>query len=388
MNFQTAEKIIDLLFDLYEQDNPDSVINKATEYIHFTFIGGEPLMNVKTIDHFCQYFTNKCMEKNSPWAYTWKGSVDTNGAYYFSDDVVKFRKKWQGFINFAVTVDGPEEIHNTCRTYHNGEGNFNDALAALLDTKKYTDITSTKVTIAKENLKEINTILKFFNNIGITEVYANCANEPDWDIQDAKIFYSELIKMADYLLNSEEEYRCSLFMEFIGKPLPEEENQNWCGGTGKMLAFDPFGIAYPCLRYMPSSLGNERKPLVIGDCSNGLYTSEDQIQICQNLQCITRRSQSTDECFYCPIASGCSWCSAWNYQKFGTADKRSTSLCIMHKARVLANSYYWNKFYLKNDIKQEFNIHLPENECLKIIDRQELDKLLELNYQAHQNCLI
>ena len=63
---------------------------------------------------------------------------------------------------------------------------------------------------------------------------------------------------------------------------------------------------------------------------------------------ITRKSQSTEECFNCPIAAGCSWCSAYNYEQFGTPNKRATNICCMHKAASLANVYYWNKIYSKN----------------------------------------
>ena len=79
-----------------------------------------------------------------------------------------------------------------------------------------------------------------------------------------------------------------------------------------MLAFDPDGIAYPCLRYMESSLGDDAPPIIIGSV-DGIFETDEHKEIKRCLDCITRRSQSTDECFNCPIADGCGWCSAWNY---------------------------------------------------------------------------
>ena len=79
---------------------------------------------------------------------------------------------------------------------------------------------------------------------------------------------------------------------------------------------------------------NKAKKLILNEINN--YNKLEQI---------TRRSQSTDECYNCPIASGCSWCSAYNYEIYGTPNKRTTFICPMHKARVLANIYYWNKTY-------------------------------------------
>jgi len=47
MTFETGKKIIDFLFSLYEQDNPEYSINKTTEGLNLTFIGGETLLNAK-----------------------------------------------------------------------------------------------------------------------------------------------------------------------------------------------------------------------------------------------------------------------------------------------------------------------------------------------------
>ena len=79
-----------------------------------------------------------------------------------------------------------------------------------------------------------------------------------------------------------------------------------CGGTGAMVAFDPVGKAYPCIRYMDSSLAGDMPGLVIGD-TDGIW-DERYKDVTDAMNAVTRRSQSTDECFYCPIASGCSWC--------------------------------------------------------------------------------
>jgi len=115
--------------------------------------------------------------------------------------------------------------------------------------------------------------------------------------------------------------------------------------------------------------------LKIGSVDEGIYETDDAKQKREMLESITRRSQSTDECFYCPIASGCSWCSGFNYQEFGTPNKRSTRICPMHKARSLANVYFWNKKHIKEGSSERFIRHLPDEDALKIIDQKELDLL-------------
>ena len=287
-----------------------------------------------------------------------------------------------------------------------------------------------------------------------------------------------------------------------------------CGGNGEMLSVDPDGFLYPCIRYMESSLGTDRDPYRIGDVDNGIGFTDEYQQKIKCLHCITRRSQSTDECFYCPIAEGCSWCfpagtkiltkdgyknieeiqigdyvydkdnnlqlvsnnmtrevnekdliyvetstlknllttiehpfytkrngviqwiaageltdtdeigllisnkiiwekvvtkrqelpksivvynltvdnthnyiaegaivhncTAYNYQECGTPDARATHICCMHKARSLANVYFWNKYYMSKNSNKVFEMHCPKDWALEIIDEDEYNFLLSL----------
>lgn len=151
-----------------------------------------------------------------------------------------------------------------------------------------------------------------------------------------------------------------------------------CGGTCDMLCIDPDGNYSICIRYLPSSLGNDQPPIYLGNVDRGLITTDEEKKCVECMKCITRRSQSTDECFNCPIAHGCSWCSAYNYQITGTVDQRVTYICIMHKARSLANAYFWNKYYRKHGDMERFKIHCPDEWALEIISQDELNMLKEL----------
>ena len=378
MSKEVAKQGVDLLFHMYEENN-SPFINRKTKAIILDFIGGEPLMAIDIIDYICTYFVQKCLELDHPWLYTWRASMTSNGALYFEPKVQEFLHKFKGFVSFSITLDGPKEIHDACRVYHDGRGNFDDAYAAMKHfNSHYYEELGTKVTIAPENLHNLNKIVDFFIGEGMKLIHANCVNEAKWTYAQAKLFYAELKKMADRLLELNDETTISLFNEYFFSPLGPNDNQNWCGGTSKMLAFDPDGVAYPCLRYMPSSLGNDVPPIVIGSVE-GIYVTDEQKHIKEYMDGITRRSQSTDECWNCPIAAGCSWCSAWNYQETGSVNKRSTNICAMHKARSLANVYYWNKWYRLNNIDKRFKMWLPKEEALRIIDEKEYAMLEELS---------
>ena len=292
-----------------------------------------------------------------------------------------------------------------------------------------------------------------------------------------------------------------------------------CGGDANMLCIDPDGNYSVCIRYLPSSLGDDQPPLYLGHVDTGLLSTPEEKKCFNCMKCITRRSQSTDECFNCPIAEGCSWCfkagtlittpdgfkpieeieignevitgsgnikkvekintrytndtveikatgcqpiystsehpflvrknsnsettaaqwikakdicindklalygtdtdwqiewvdvesidssiegyevynmsveddhtyiangvivhncSAYNYQINGTVDKRVTYICPMHKARALANLYFWNKYYRKLGIKERKKNYCPDEWALEIISKDELDMLKKL----------
>lgn len=149
-----------------------------------------------------------------------------------------------------------------------------------------------------------------------------------------------------------------------------------CGGNGMMISVDWKGDIFPCIRYMESSLGNDVPPLIVGNVNDGICVLPEHKKCSECLKAVNRLTQSTEECLMCPIAEGCSWCQAYNYQDSGgDINHRATYICVMHKARALANCYYWNMYYRLHNIPKRFKLWLSDEEALKIIDQEELDYL-------------
>ena len=235
----------------------------------------------------------------------------------------------------------------------------------------------TKMTLSPENIHHTYDAILNLIALGYKSISLNCVYEEGWTIEHAKVLYQELKKIADWLFETDSfrKYRISMFNENLFKPINPAENKNYCGGVGKaMLSFDYKGRAFSCIRYMESSLNGKQEPYSIGNI-NGLGIQSDEQNHLDFLKSITRRSQSTDECFNCSIGSGCGWCSAYNYECFGTPNKRATFICWMHKARALANNYYYNKgHYLLNE-PERMTIYLNKEDALQIISNEEWDIL-------------
>lgn len=385
MDLETGKKAIDFLLNSNTENNK-YINSENSPALILEFIGGEPLLAVDLIIQLIEYFKEQSILKNHPWALRHRFSICSNGLLYFNPKVQELFRKYGNEISFSISIDGIKELHDQCRIQPNGEGSYDIAIAAVEDYRKKYGKTSmgSKMTIAPENIKWVSKAIKNLTQLNYTNINLNCVFEEGWNNELATELYNQLKESADYLIENElyKTTRFSIFDMNIGKPIDEKENSNWCGGTGKMLAIDYKGDIYPCLRYMKSSVGDKVEPLKIGNIYEGIGVKEKDKLIIQDLEAITRRSQSTDECFNCPIAGGCAWCSAYNYQEFGTANKRATYICPMHKARVLANVYYWNSIFRKEGMGERFKNWVPEEWALEIIDKDELDmlnKLAELN---------
>lgn len=148
-------------------------------------------------------------------------------------------------------------------------------------------------------------------------------------------------------------------------------DQNFCGGDGNMLAVDYKGDLYPCLRYMESSIGQNQSPYIIGNINDGIGYTQQTKNLIAGLD-VSYQSQSPQECLDCPVSSECGWCSALNYQEFGTINKRTTYTCLMHKARVLANYYYQNK------MGGNYPFLINKQDAIDIIGENETNYLMEL----------
>lgn len=109
---------------------------------------------------------------------------------------------------------------------------------------------------------------------------------------------------------------------------------------------------------------------------------DDQARLAQ-LRSITRQSQSEKKCLECPIAAGCGWCTAYNYEMSGTPNRRMTFICDMHKARVLAQCYHWNRKHLRDPEEYHHKkMYVPEEWAVPIIGEEEYRALKELEEKA------
>lgn len=378
MKLSTAKKFIDnLLTDKY------GYINRYNSpAIILEFIGGEPLLEIKQTRLIYEYFLKRCYEMNHPWFTLHRVSICSNGMQYFDEEVQSFFKDYASQISFNISIDGNKELHDACRIQPNGEGSYDiDMMALNHYNKHYSPERNSKMTLAPSNISYLYDSVIDFINQGMTVININCVFEEGWTTETAAIEYEQLKKLATYLLDNDLEHLyIAIFNERQEDKMPEENDGTFCGGNGAMLAMRPNGQFYPCIRYMPTSVGDNVEDLCIGNVDDGIVGRAQGSLILEKLDSITRRSQTNDICFECPLSNDCASCLALGHAVFGTPNKRTTFTCIQVIAEALANVYYWNALAIKHP---EYHLHVrknvvPDAWAKLVISDEELDYLKKL----------
>lgn len=337
MSEKTALQVVDYVLRHPTDFNTD-------EEIVFDFIGGEPLLRIDLIDNVCAYITKRMGEENNPWQGKYSFRITTNGILYGSPAVQQFINTYHNKLYVTISLDGTEDKHDASRVYPNGKGSYNDIIKNVPLWLQQFPETSTKVIVSSENVSYVKESIIHLCDLGIKYIDVNPVLEAGWKEGDDTIFEQQLIALADYIIEHylTEDHQIGCFNIQIGKKLSLEEEAQWCD-LSNTLCVDANGFFYPCIRFAKFSL-RDKQPWSVGSLEHGIDKNK-----MRPFFLLDRVSQSPQKCLDCEVASGCGWCPAENYDSADTHTlyQRGTAVCKMHKARVRANNYYWNKLAYK-----------------------------------------
>lgn len=348
MSWEVARQAIDYILDHEDKIREESVI--------WDFIGGEPFLEIDLIDRICDYLKTEMYKRNHHWFNSYRFSFSTNGINYHTDKVQNFIRKNRDHLSIGITIDGTEMKHDLNRIYKfrsdddtEERGSYKDVVRNIPLWLEQFPGAGTKVTISSADIPYIKESVLHLFSLGIHEVNINCVFEDVWKEGDDILLEEQLTELADAIIDGGyyEDYTCSFFSENMGKPLDRKlQNQNWCG-AGRMLAVDAAGNFYPCTRFAQYSL-RDKQAWIIGNVRDGVDKNK-----LRPFLTLDRCTQSSQECIDCEVAEGCAWCQGENYDAADTPTvyQRSMAICRMHKARVRANNYYWNKLFRKLELE-------------------------------------
>lgn len=353
MSFETGKKIIDKLLD-------GNYVDETVQAIVLEFIGGEPLLEIDLIDKLMDYFKIESFKKKSPWFNNYVISITTNGILFNTEKVQKFIKKNKNKLSISITIDGNKKLHDSCRIFKDGSGSYDIVEKSVKNLLSIFPNESTKITLVPQNVDYLCESIENLYNLGYKVFFANPVFENVWENSYKEIsLYNQMIKLADYIIDNDlyNKMFISLFDEkyiFLDKRSKKTmKTENYCGGNGRMLAFDTEGKIFPCIRYMQYSL-SKQKEQPIGDIDNDFYTIKPAINFYNRIKKISTWSISDNECKKCPFINVCPSCVAYNFDENGDPCKKTKYHCKAMKAIIFANYYYWKKLYAKLKIDKSF----------------------------------
>lgn len=370
MTFEIAKKSIDYILRDREHFNRDSVV--------WDFIGGEPFLEMGLIDQIADYIKQETYLLKHPWFNSYRISFSTNGLLYDTEEVQKFIHKNSKHISIGVSVDGNKVKHDAQRVKLDGSGSYDDVVKVVPLWQKQFPNATTKATFSSDDIIHLKDSIIALWDMGIRNVAANVVFEDVWKDEDSLVYEEQLKKLADYVIEKElwNTYSVRFFDPEIGYPLLKDDIYlNYCG-AGKMLSIDYKGDFFPCIRFTDFTLQNT-KGLKIGDYNNGINKD-----LLRPFSALTLKAQSTSKCIECPVATGCAWCTGFNYDDNAgeTIFNRATYNCEMYKANIRANEYFWSK------LSDVLNIENPRE--IKRKERMNLDakeKYKSMLFITHDN---
>lgn len=159
MNLLTAEKCVEYIF------------NSPSPKIKIEFQGGEPLLNFEIVKAIYEFsiVINKTKQKNVDFV------ICTN-LLSLDDQKLDFIKA--NNISISTSLDGPQDIHDSCRIRRNGSGSyakFIDALSKVKNEIPPNNI-SALVTVTAFNINRLNDVIDEYLRLGFGSIFLRNLN--------------------------------------------------------------------------------------------------------------------------------------------------------------------------------------------------------------------
>ncbi len=154
MTKETADSFVEFV----KRRTADS---KGIDEINLVFYGGEPLLSSEMIIYISKRIKEFVKRKGMNYSF----SIITNGTLLTKKNVDKLKSF--GLKDVSVTVDGPENIHNSYRPFKSGRGSFD---VIFKNVKKVCEIVDIQIggNYTKDNYSRFPLLLDYMMDNGLT----------------------------------------------------------------------------------------------------------------------------------------------------------------------------------------------------------------------------
>lgn len=152
MSDETAEQLIGFIKEKFTNNK---------KFINIDFYGGEPLLSAGLIKKISAEMKSFTASRGASYTFT----IITNSSLFkrrLAEELVEL-----GLQNIKTTIDGPSEIHNSCRPFKTGGGSFE---AIIRNIKETCDITKIVIggNFQRDNYERFPELLDYLENEGLT----------------------------------------------------------------------------------------------------------------------------------------------------------------------------------------------------------------------------
>jgi len=318
MTVETVEKIADFIF---ERAKPGE-----TNYI--AFFGGEPMLEFDLLQKAV------CIIEGHPRfnEFQFELSIVTNGTI-FTDDMADFLKAHE--ITYCLSCDGDATAQDLSRRFKNGAATSDIVEATIKKALAKLPHVLVNAVFSPETLSSLPDTVRYFLNLGLTQIYLNANYTAKWRPEDAAALEPIFREIADIYIDCSLRGK-SVFISSIDEKLavilrggysPSDK----CHMGKKEFAFSPEGNVFPCERILDDGSADSRH--CIGNVETGIDLSR--------LSCNMRESgEINTECMTCGIRKYCmNWCGCTNFQSTGYYNRAGAFLCAEEKTLVKTAMY-------------------------------------------------
>ncbi len=261
MDTEVAEEAVDYLF----------AHSKDLEEVQIVFFGGEPLLNMGTMEHVMTYARRKAEDVSKKITF----SITTNGTL-LTEKNCRFLNEHS--VGVTVSIDGDQTAHDRHRCFPDGGPSYRMILPRiknLLDMKPSKPVVA-RVTVAQK-VESIPHIVEHLLGLGFSEVGVAPVTTKDpkymLDKDQMDILLSQFQMLTDKFLEIAFKNGFFGFTNLIDLlvVLHEGEVKNYpCGAGLALFAVDARGKLFICQRFAGDA------PMSMGDIRQGL--NPDRIQ--------------------------------------------------------------------------------------------------------------
>ncbi|MDP2860247.1 MAG: His-Xaa-Ser system radical SAM maturase HxsB [bacterium] len=149
----------------------DMILMSPAKHIKIEFQGGEPLLNFETVKYVIDYVTKQATSREKKIEFV----VCTN-LTIATDEMLKYFA--ENNVLVSTSLDGPRDVHNSCRMYRDGTDTYDDVTRSLDKARKYLGSSkiSALMTTSRYNLPYPKEIIEEYIRNGFSSIFLRPLN--------------------------------------------------------------------------------------------------------------------------------------------------------------------------------------------------------------------